>query len=343
MPHLLIAGATGAGKSVGVNSLIVSILYKAKPDEVKFIMVDPKRLELGVYADIPHLATPIITDPKRASIAMKWAVGEMERRYKDLAGWGVRNIDGYNSEVKRRNAKKDFDEDGNEHSTLPYVVIIIDELADLMMVSGKEVEESITRLAQMARAVGIHLVLATQRPSGDVITWLIKANFPARISFRVSSKIDSRTIIDANGAERLIGKGDMLFLPPATSHLVRVHGAFVDEKEISKVVKHIKEQAVPEYDETITQSEEESDEFGDLPGRRDALFGDALRTVVSSKRASTSLLQRHLRIGYGRAAAILDALVADGFIGEMDGSKRARPVLPKAYETLQDMEEGREI
>jgi S-DNA-T family DNA segregation ATPase FtsK/SpoIIIE len=343
MPHLLIAGATGAGKSVGVNSLIVSILYKAKPDEVKFIMVDPKRLELGVYADIPHLATPIITDPKRASIAMKWAVGEMERRYKDLAGWGVRNIDGYNSEVKRRNAKKDFDEDGNEHSTLPYVVIIIDELADLMMVAGKEVEESITRLAQMARAVGIHLVLATQRPSVDVITGLIKANFPARISFRVSSKIDSRTIIDANGAERLLGKGDMLFLPPATSHLVRVHGAFVDEKEISKVVKHIKEQAVPEYDETITQSEEESDEFGDLPGRRDALFGDALRTVVSSKRASTSLLQRHLRIGYGRAAAILDALVADGFIGEMDGSKRARPVLPKAYETLQDMEEGREI
>ncbi len=343
MPHLLIAGATGAGKSVGVNTLIVSILYKAKPDEVKFIMVDPKRLELGVYADIPHLATPIITDPKRASIALKWAVGEMERRYKDLAGWGVRNIDGYNKEVKRRNDAKKFDEDGNPHVTLPYVVIIIDELADLMMVAGKEVEHSLQRLAQMARAVGIHLVLATQRPSVDVITGVIKANFPARISFRVSSKIDSRTIIDGNGAEILLGKGDMLFLPPATSHLVRVHGAYVDEKEIHKIVKHIKAQAIPEYDETITQSEEDLDEFGDLPGRKDKLFEEALRTVAASKRASTSLLQRHLRIGYGRAAAILDALVADGYIGDMDGSKRARPVLPKAYETLQDIEEGREI
>ncbi len=343
MPHLLIAGATGAGKSVGVNSLIVSILYKAKPDEVKFIMVDPKRLELGVYEDIPHLATPIITDPKRAAISLKWAVGEMERRYKELAGWGVRNIDGFNAEVKRRNEIEEFDEDGNPHQKLPYIVIIIDELADLMMVSGKEVEESITRLAQMARAVGIHLVLATQRPSVDVITGLIKANFPARISFRVSSKIDSRTIIDANGAERLLGKGDMLFLPPATSQLIRVHGAYVDEKEIKKIVKHIKDQGNPEYDETITKSEEEMDDFGDLPGRQDKLFGDALKTVVDAKRASTSLLQRHLRIGYGRAAAILDALVADGFIGEMDGSKRARPVTQKAYEAVQEMEEGREF
>ena len=202
MPHLLIAGATGAGKSVGVNSLIVSILYKARPDEVKFILIDPKRLELGLYEDIPHLATPIITDPKRAAISLKWAVGEMERRYKELAGWGVRNIDGFNAEVLRRNLVKDYDETTNEpHKSLPYIVIIIDELADLMMVSGHEVEESITRLAQMARAVGIHLVLATQRPSVDVITGLIKANFPSRISFRVSSKVDSRTIIDANGAE----------------------------------------------------------------------------------------------------------------------------------------------
>lgn len=343
MPHLLIAGATGAGKSVGVNTLIVSILYKAKPDEVKFIMVDPKRLELGVYADIPHLATPIITDPKRASISLRWAVGEMERRYKELAGWGVRNIDGFNKEVKRKNSISEFDDDGNPHQKLPYIVIIIDELADLMMVSGKEVEESITRLAQMARAVGIHLVLATQRPSVDVITGLIKANFPARISFRVSSKIDSRTIIDGNGAERLLGKGDMLFLPPATSQLIRVHGAYVDEKEIQKIVKHIKDQGDPEYDETITKSEEEMDDFGDLPGRKDKLFGDALKTIVGSKRASTSLLQRHLRIGYGRAAAILDALVADGFIGEMDGSKRARPVTQKAYEAIQEMEEGREL
>ena len=343
MPHLLIAGATGAGKSVGVNSLIVSILYKARPDEVKFIMVDPKRLELGLYADIPHLATPIITDPKRAAISLKWAVSEMERRYKELAGWGVRNIDGYNKEAKRRNSIKDFDEDGNPHRKLPYIVIIIDELADLMMVAGKEVEESITRLAQMARAVGIHLVLATQRPSVDVITGLIKANFPSRISFRVSSKIDSRTIIDSNGAERLLGKGDMLFLPPGTSHLLRVHGAYVDENEIQKIVSHVKLQGNPEYDETITKSEEEMDEFGDLPGRKDKLFGEALKTVVGAKRASTSLLQRHLRIGYGRAAAILDALVADGYIGEMDGSKRARPVTQKAYDALQEMEEGREF
>jgi S-DNA-T family DNA segregation ATPase FtsK/SpoIIIE len=343
MPHLLIAGSTGAGKSVGVNTLVVSILYKAKPDEVKFIMVDPKRLELGLYADIPHLATPIITDPKRAAISLKWAVSEMERRYKELAGWGVRNIDGYNAEIKKRNLNEEFDDNGEPHKTLPYIVIIIDELADLMMVSGKEVEESITRLAQMARAVGIHLVLATQRPSVDVITGLIKANFPARISFRVSTKVDSRTIIDANGAEQLLGKGDMLFLPPATSQIIRVHGAFVDEKEISKIVEHIKKQGNPEYDTTITKSEDELIDSDDLPGKKDALYLDALKTVVSYKRASTSLLQRQLRIGYGRAAAILDAMVHDGYIGEMDGSSRARPILQKAYEDLQEAEEGREI
>ena len=343
MPHLLIAGATGAGKSVGVNSLVVSILYKAKPDEVKFIMVDPKRLELGVYADIPHLATPIITDPKRAAIALKWAVSEMEKRYKDLAGWGVRNIDGFNAEVKKRNADEHFDDDGNPFKTLPYIVIIIDELADLMMVSGKEVEESITRLAQMARAVGIHLVLATQRPSVDVITGLIKANFPARISFRVSSKVDSRTIIDANGAESLLGRGDMLFLPPATSQVIRVHGAFVDEKEIHRVVEHIKAQGKPEYDTTITKTEDELDDSGDLPGRKDELFWDAVKTVVSAKKASTSLLQRHLRIGYGRAAAILDAMVREGYIGDQDGSSRARPILQKAYDDLQDIAEQENV
>lgn len=338
MPHLLIAGATGAGKSVGVNTLIVSILYKAKPDEVKLIMVDPKQVELNVYADIPHLATPIITDPKRASVALKWAVGQMEKRYKDLAAWGVRNIDGYNAEVKVRNETERFDENGEPWKKLPYLVIIIDELADLMMVAGKEVEESITRLAQMARAVGIHLVLATQRPSVDVITGLIKANFPSRISFRVSSKIDSRTIIDSNGAESLLGKGDMLFLPPGTSNLVRVHGAFVDEKEISRIVEHIKMQGNPEYDTTITKTEEELDDSDDLPGKRDPLFWDAVKSVVSAKRASTSLLQRHLRIGYGRAAAILDAMVREGYIGEMDGSTRARPILQAAYDALEQLE-----
>ncbi|HTH39066.1 MAG TPA: DNA translocase FtsK [Pyrinomonadaceae bacterium] len=339
MPHLLIAGATGAGKSVGVNTLVVSILYKAKPDEVKFIMVDPKRLELGVYADIPHLATPIITDPKRAAVALKWAVTEMERRYKYLAGLGVRNIDGYNVEAKRRNDIGHLDDNGEPYQKLPYIVCIIDELADLMMVSGKEVEESITRLAQMARAVGIHLVLATQRPSVDVITGLIKANFPARISFRVSSKVDSRTIIDANGAEGLLGRGDMLFLPPASSQVVRVHGAFVDETEIFKIVEHVKAQGVAVYDDTITKTDEELDDADDLPGKRDPLFWDAVKSVVHAKRASTSLLQRHLRIGYGRAAAILDAMVREGYIGDMDGSSRARPVLAKAYEDLQDVVE----
>jgi S-DNA-T family DNA segregation ATPase FtsK/SpoIIIE len=339
MPHLLIAGATGAGKSVGVNTLIVSILYKARPDEVKLIMVDPKQVELGIYADVPHLATPIITDPKRAAISLKWAVSEMEKRYKNLAGWGVRNIDGYNTEVKRRNAEGILDDNGEKWKNLPYIVIIIDELADLMMVSGKEVEESITRLAQMARAVGIHLVLATQRPSVDVITGLIKANFPSRISFRVSSKVDSRTIIDANGAESLLGKGDMLFLPPGTSNLIRVHGAFVDEKEINKIVEYVKAQGAPEYDTTITKTEDELDDTGELPGRKDPLFWDAVKSVAGAKRASTSLLQRHLRIGYGRAAAILDAMVREGYIGEMDGSSRARPILQKAYDDLQDLEE----
>jgi S-DNA-T family DNA segregation ATPase FtsK/SpoIIIE len=338
MPHLLIAGATGTGKSVCLNSLVVSIIYKARPDEVKFIMIDPKRLELGLYADIPHLATPIITDPKRAANSLKWAVGEMEARYKRLAKWGVRNIDGYNTEVLRRNLVEDFDEEGDAWQLLPYIVIIIDELADLMMSSGHEVEEAITRLAQMARAVGIHLVLATQRPSVDVITGLIKANFPSRIAFRVSSKVDSRTIIDANGAEQLLGRGDMLFLPPGTSRLVRVHGAFVDEAEIGRIVAHIKAQGQPVYDETITLSEDEAAGVDGVAGERDELFEDALRICVEMKRASTSVLQRRLRIGYGRAAAILDAMERESFIGQADGA-RPRPVLGKAFETINLWEE----
>ena len=341
MPHLLIAGTTGAGKSVGVNSLIVSILYRARPDEVKFILIDPKRLELGLYEDIPHLAAPIITDPKLASRSLKWAVGEMEKRYRDLAGWGVRNIDGYNAEIMRRNLVQEYDERGEPHKPLPYIVIIIDELADLMMTSGREVEESITRLAQMARAVGIHLVLATQRPSVDVITGLIKANFPSRISFRVSSKVDSRTIIDTNGAEHLLGRGDMLFLPPGTSRLIRVHGAYVDETEISKIVAHAKAQAKPEYNETITQSEEEALGLEEGSGEHDELFEEALRICVEMKRASTSVLQRRLRIGYGRAAAILDIMEREGLIGQADGS-RPRPVLGRAYEMIAQWDEGGE-
>jgi len=339
MPHLLIAGTTGAGKSVGVNALIVSILYRARPDEVKFILIDPKRLELGLYAGIPHLATPIITDPKVASRSLKWAVKEMEQRYKDLAGWGVRNIDGYNTEIMRRNLVQEYDDKGEPHKPLPYIVIIIDELADLMMTSGREVEESITRLAQMARAVGIHLVLATQRPSVDVITGLIKANFPSRISFRVSSKVDSRTIIDTNGAEHLLGRGDMLFLPPGTSRLIRVHGAYVDEKEIELIVNDAKAQGAPEYNETITQSEEEALGLEENGGEHDELFEEALRICVEMKRASTSVLQRRLRIGYGRAAAILDIMEREGLIGQADGS-RPRPVLGRAYEMMAQWDEA---
>ncbi|HKZ77479.1 MAG TPA: DNA translocase FtsK 4TM domain-containing protein [Pyrinomonadaceae bacterium] len=338
MPHLLIAGTTGAGKSVGVNALIVSILYRARPDEVKFILIDPKRLELGLYEHIPHLATPIITDPKLAARSLKWAVAEMERRYRELAGWGVRNIDGYNTEIMRRNLVKDYDEGGDPHKPLPYIVIIIDELADLMITSGREVEESMTRLAQMARAVGIHLVLATQRPSVDVITGLIKANFPSRISFCVSSKVDSRTIIDANGAEQLLGRGDMLFLPPGTSRLIRVHGAYIEETEIGRIVSHIKAQGLPAYDETITQSEEEALGLEESDTEHDELFEEALRICVEMKRASTSVLQRRLRIGYGRAAAILDIMEREGLIGQADGS-RPRPVLGRAYELVAQWDE----
>jgi S-DNA-T family DNA segregation ATPase FtsK/SpoIIIE len=338
MPHLLIAGTTGAGKSVGVNSLLVSILYRARPDEVKLILIDPKRLELGLYEDIPHLATPIIVDPKPAARALRWAVGEMERRYKELASWGVRNIDGYNAERERRNTVKDFGETGVAWTRMPYLVIIIDELADLMMTSGHEVEDSITRLAQMARAVGIHMVLATQRPSVDVITGLIKANFPSRISYRVSSKIDSRTILDTNGAEHLLGRGDMLFLPPGSSRLLRVHGAYIDETEINKIVAHIKGQWEPDYDETITQSDEEAMGLQDSGGERDELFEDALRICVDMKRASTSVLQRRLRIGYGRAAAVLDQMEREGLIGKADGA-RPRPVLARAFELVGEWEE----
>lgn len=339
MPHLLIAGATGAGKSVGVNSLIVSILYKARPDEVKFIMVDPKQVELNLYADIPHLATPIITDPKRASAALKWAVAEMERRYKTLSGWFVRNIEGYNSEVHRRNFIEEFDANGESWKTLPYIVIIIDEFADLMIVARNEVEESIMRLVAKARAVGIHLILATQRPSVDVVTGVIKANFPCRIAFRVSSGIDSKTIINTTGAEHLLGRGDMLFLPPGASKLVRVHGAFVEESEIGKIVTHVKEQGAPEYDTTITQTEEEAS-GGDMEDSElDELFEQALRICVEMKRASTSVLQRRLSIGYGRAAKIIDGMERAGYVGQADGASKPRPVLGKAYERIADWDE----
>lgn len=329
MPHLLIAGSTGSGKSVMINTIVTSILFKAAPDEVKFIMVDPKRLELGLYEGIPHLLTPIVVDPKRAANALKWAVTEMENRYRTLAGYGVRNIEQYNKEVRSIINQNLAMDSADLPKPLPYIVVLIDELADLMMVASSDVESSITRLAQMARAIGIHLVLATQRPSVDVITGLIKANFPSRMSFRVSSKVDSRTIIDANGAEQLLGQGDMLFLPPGSSRLVRVHGSFLSEKDVKAVMQVIKQQGTPDYDDSVTMSPQE--QGGIEGGERDELFDDALKIVCDMGRASTSVLQRRLRVGYGRAAAILDQMEAAGFVGPPDGS-RPRVVMPSAYE-----------
>jgi len=329
MPHLLIAGSTGSGKSVLLNSMIMSILFRSTPDQVKMILVDPKRLELGLYEGIPHLLTPVITDPKKATNALRNAVLEMDRRLRLLASQGVRNIEQYNRKVRQMQYQpRDlFGEDGaqeEELETLPYIIVFIDELADLMMLERANVEESVTRLAQMARAVGIHLVLATQRPSVDVVTGLIKANFPARISFRVATRVDSRTILDVMGAEHLLGKGDMLFLPPGSSRLIRVHGALVTETEINRVVDCWKEQAAPEYDATYLvapPSDEEEAELGEFEGEQDPLYEEALRVVLEMGKASTSTLQRRLRLGYGRAARILDMMQRDGIIGPPDGSK----------------------
>ena len=331
MPHMLIAGATGAGKSVTLNAIICSILYKASPEEVKFIMVDPKRVELGLYEGIPHLLTPIVTDPKRAANALKWAVNEMEARYRKLAALGVRNIEQYNRQVLEMTSPSLFDDPAEPLKPLPYIVIAIDELADLMMIARSEVETSIARLAQMARAVGIHLILATQRPSVDIITGVIKANIPCRMAFRVSSKVDSRTIIDSNGAEALLGQGDMLFLPPASSRLVRVHGSFASEIEIKRITDFIRKQAEPDYNEEVTLSEQETMETDGFEGEQDELFDEALAIVTDMGRASTSVLQRRLSIGYGRAAKILDSMERQGFIGPGEGSK-PRKVLQAAHE-----------
>jgi DNA segregation ATPase FtsK/SpoIIIE, S-DNA-T family len=328
MPHLLIAGATGAGKSVALNGMITSILYKATPEEVRFIFIDPKRLELGLYADIPHLLTPIVTDPGDAANALRWATSEMESRYKKLARRGVRNIDQYNTLIRSSGAQLSFldnnEPEGELEKPLSYLVIVIDELADLMMVASREVEESISRLAAMARAVGIHLILATQRPSVDVITGIIKANFPCRIAFKVASKVDSRTIIDGNGAEQLLGNGDMLFIPPGTSRITRIHGAYVSEKEAQAIVEHLRKQGRPTYDDSVlTYGQEEIDEAGNPidPGLQDSLYKDAVRVVIGEGRASTSLLQRRLSIGYGRAAKLVDMMFHNNIVGPADGSK----------------------
>ncbi len=330
MPHVLIAGATGSGKSVLLNSLICSILYKSTPDEVKMILIDPKRIELGVYQDIPHLLTPVVTDPKRASDVLKWIVFEMESRIKMLASEGVRNIDQYNQILRGaiEAGEKRENEHGEALAPLPYVMVVIDELADLMMVSSSDVEDSITRLAQMARAVGIHLVLATQRPSVDVITGIIKANFPTRIAFRVASKIDSRTILDSNGAEQLLGRGDMLLLPPGSARLIRLHGPFVSEAEVGRLVAFWRREGKPEYNEAILQAAE-SNEFQAF--EKDELFDKAARLVVESRAASTSHLQRRMRLGYSRAARIMDMLEADGIVGPSEGSNRREVLVPKDY------------
>ncbi len=327
MPHLLIAGSTGTGKSVAINAMIMSILYKATPDQVRLVLVDPKRLELGNYEGVPHLYTPIITEPKLAANALRNAVREMERRLKLLAEKGVRNIDQYNKLFDEEATRSLFGDDSEDHR-LPYIVIIIDELADLMMLDAGNVEESITRLAQMARAVGIHLVLATQRPSVDVITGLIKANFPARISFRVATKVDSRTILDANGAEALLGRGDMLYLPSGSSRVHRLHAPFVTEKEIAAVVEFWKSQGTAEYQQQFLEAPkgERNDAEPGAEGEageaeHDPLYEDAVRLVVEFGKASTSLLQRRLRIGYGRAAHLIDLMERDGIVGAADGPK----------------------
>ena len=336
MPHLLIAGSTGTGKSVFINSLLMGMLYKATPDEMKLVLVDPKRLELGLYADIPHLFTPVVTDPKVAANVLRNATREMERRLKLLAQRGVRNIDQYNRTFEKGYSLSLFENsDEEEHRPLPYLVIVIDELADLMMVDTNGVEESITRLAQMARAVGIHLILATQRPSVDVITGLIKANFPARISFRVATKVDSRTILDTNGSESLLGKGDMLYLPAGSSRLHRIHGPYVGETEVSAVCDFWRDQAKAIYNEELLKPPKQdnssagggdADEGGEEVD--DDLYQDAVRVVCEMGRASTSTLQRRLRVGYGRAARLIDLMEKDGIVGPADGSK-AREVLKK--------------
>jgi S-DNA-T family DNA segregation ATPase FtsK/SpoIIIE len=357
MPHLLIAGSTGTGKSVFINSLMMSILYKATPDDVKMVLVDPKRLELNLYEGIPHLIAPVVTDPKVASNVLRNATREMENRLKLLAQRGVRNIDQYNRTFQKQQSLSLFENQESEHKPLPYLVIIIDELADLMMVDTNNVEESITRLAQMARAVGIHLILATQRPSVDVITGLIKANFPARISFRVASKVDSRTILDSNGSESLLGKGDMLYLPAGSARLHRIHGPLVSEDEITDVCEFWREQAEAKYNEALLEvpkedAEKEATPKGGKPAPRsdgpagdaeggdeidDELYQDAVRICCEMGRASTSTLQRRLRIGYGRAAHLIDLMEKDGIVGPPDGT-RPREVL-KGSDWMRDFDD----
>jgi S-DNA-T family DNA segregation ATPase FtsK/SpoIIIE len=347
MPHLLIAGTTGSGKSVAINTMILSLVYRLKPEQCRLIMVDPKMLELSVYDGIPHLLTPVVTDPKKAVVALKWAVREMEERYKKMSKLGVRNIDGYNARVveakqkgetltrtvhtgyDRESGEAIYEEEQLELDSLPYVVVIVDEMADLMMVAGKDIEGAIQRLAQMARAAGIHVILATQRPSVDVITGTIKANFPTRISFQVTSKIDSRTILGEQGAEQLLGQGDMLYMAGG-GRISRVHGPFVSDEEVEKVVRHLKSQQMPQYLEAVT-AEETEDEDGDGNAAFDAtgmgeagdatdLYQQAVQIVLRDRKASTSYIQRRLQIGYNRAASIMERMEHEGVVGQANNA-----------------------
>ena len=340
MPHLLIAGTTGSGKSVAINTMILSLLYRLRPDQCRLIMVDPKMLELSVYDGIPHLLTPVVTDPKKSVVALKWAVREMEERYKKMSKLGVRNIDGYNARVAEAKAKGEkltrtvhtgYDKETGEAiyeneeldlEPLPFVVVIVDEMADLMMVAGKDIEGAVQRLAQMARAAGLHVILATQRPSVDVITGTIKANFPTRISFQVTSKIDSRTILGEQGAEQLLGQGDMLYMAGG-GRISRVHGPFCSDEEVEKVVRHLKSQGTPQYLDAVTASEDE-DEDGDPVfdatgmGEPDGgdLYQQAVQVVIRDRKASTSYIQRRLQIGYNRAASLMERMEKEGVIGQ---------------------------
>ncbi|MDC7706631.1 DNA translocase FtsK [Vogesella sp. LYT16W] len=343
-PHLLVAGTTGSGKSVGVNAMILSMLYKATPDEVRFIMIDPKMLELSVYNDIPHLLAPVVTDMKLAANALNWCVGEMEKRYRLMSHFGVRNLAGYNDKVRAAEARGQrltnpfslTPETPEPLATLPFIVVVVDEFADLMMVAGKKIEELIARLAQKARAAGIHLILATQRPSVDVITGLIKANIPTRIAFQVSSKIDSRTILDQMGAESLLGQGDMLYLPPGTGYPQRVHGAFVTDEEVHAIVEDLKQWGEPDYVEGLLTGESVADdEQADAKGRAaaasesDPLYDEAVEIVLRTRKASISSVQRQLRIGYNRAARLIEDMEAAGIVSAMESNGNRTVLVPQ--------------
>jgi S-DNA-T family DNA segregation ATPase FtsK/SpoIIIE len=340
MPHVLVAGTTGSGKSVAINAMILSLLYKAEAKHVRLILVDPKMLELSVYQDIPHLLAPVVVDMKQAAHALNWCVGEMERRYKLMSWVGVRNLAGYNSKLQDAEKHGRVIEDpatiesGDPQplTVLPHIVVVIDELADLMMVAGKKVEELIARLAQKARAAGIHLILATQRPSVDVITGLIKANIPTRVGFQVASKIDSRTILDQSGAEALLGQGDMLYLPSGTGLPQRVHGAFVADHEVHAVVDYLKNLAKPEYLSGVLEPDETTPGFtgleGEGAGEKDALYDQAVEIVLRTRRPSISLVQRHLRIGYNRAARLIEEMERAGMVSSMQSNGNREVLVP---------------